>query len=293
MIKALYDFEGNSDMELSVRRGQILELVADADDYWYFAHEPVSNKEGFVPKSFMEHVCAPPNDKDSAFLSFEFHQSQIGHVLHDFDARADDEFSAHRRDIVEIVEDFDPNWISVRSFRSRAPAKLIPRSYVEIFAEQTQRKHLHRLRRSSTPEKSMIMDEQPKRLFRHSSSSLEVPKHQGIDVSSGDVYGQSYVLFEHRNIHEKKSTENPLEAFLRQYKFSPNGKAWILTIDVVHHDTGKTARIRRTYEQFFDMHKRLLQMFPYTTDGKRIIPYMVREFNLQREKWKPIFTHSS
>ncbi|KAL1898511.1 class II myosin [Sporothrix stenoceras] len=56
--KVLYDFAGQKDNEMSIKAGQIIEIVQKENNGWWLAK--INDKQAWVPAAYVEEVVAPP-----------------------------------------------------------------------------------------------------------------------------------------------------------------------------------------------------------------------------------------
>ncbi|CAK7226748.1 class II myosin [Sporothrix curviconia] len=58
MAKVLYDFAGQKDNEMSIKAGQIIEIIQKENNGWWLAK--INDKQAWVPAAYVEEVAPPP-----------------------------------------------------------------------------------------------------------------------------------------------------------------------------------------------------------------------------------------
>ncbi|KZT62262.1 hypothetical protein CALCODRAFT_490018 [Calocera cornea HHB12733] len=119
VVKALYDYEAQSDDELSIKEDQILYVLDNADpEWWKVRHKTESSEDegpsGVVPASYVEEV------------------EPVGIVkaLYDYDANAEGELSVKEGDVL-IVYDKEDDWILVKGDQRDSKVGFVPGTYVQ------------------------------------------------------------------------------------------------------------------------------------------------------------------
>ncbi|KZO91376.1 hypothetical protein CALVIDRAFT_505787 [Calocera viscosa TUFC12733] len=119
VVKALYDYEAQSEDELSVKEDQILYVLDNADpEWWKVRHKTESSEEegpsGVVPATYVEEV------------------EPIGIVraLYDYDAGAEGELSIKEGDVL-IVYEREDDWILVKGDQRDSKVGFVPGTYVQ------------------------------------------------------------------------------------------------------------------------------------------------------------------
>lgn len=104
--KALFDFNAQSDKELSFKKGDFLDLLHSIDDNWLEAK--LAGNKGNIPRSYVKvltlqqfrELSSPGPPKDT----------QLAKVLFDFQGQADKELSFKKGDDLYIEKKIDANW---------------------------------------------------------------------------------------------------------------------------------------------------------------------------------------
>lgn len=124
--RALYDYDAAADDEMTIREGDIIDIVED-DGQWATGER--DGKLGMFPISYVEFVPAsggPGGEQDVP----EAKQSALrkARALHDYDATAADELSIREGDLIDIVQEDGDGW-SVGVLNGQQGS--FPTSYVE------------------------------------------------------------------------------------------------------------------------------------------------------------------
>ncbi|EJT97499.1 hypothetical protein DACRYDRAFT_119198 [Dacryopinax primogenitus] len=119
VIKALYDYEAQSDDELTVKEDDILYLLDNSDsEWWKVRHKTDSSDDegpsGVVPATYVEEV------------------QPVGIVkaLYDYEANANGELSIKEGDVLIMYEKED-DWILVKGDQRDSKVGFVPATYVE------------------------------------------------------------------------------------------------------------------------------------------------------------------
>ncbi|KAI8344391.1 hypothetical protein BC941DRAFT_507949 [Chlamydoabsidia padenii] len=167
VIKALYDYQAQSPLELSFTRGDFFHVTGrENDTHWYEACNPVTNTRGVVPVSYFQVLeknerGAQGNDSPSSMpplvstttaataISFgqqqqetnfdEFQQGGgkkmqplYGIVLYDFQAERSDELDAKAGEPIIVIAQSNEEWFVAKPIGRLGGPGLIPVSFVEI-----------------------------------------------------------------------------------------------------------------------------------------------------------------
>ncbi|KAJ3270203.1 cytoskeletal protein binding protein [Terramyces sp. JEL0728] len=117
VARVLYDYEAQTDEELTVKEGGILLITDDTDQDWWTAYErPLDTfqegRSGLVPLTYVEEatpIC-------------------IVNAIFDYDAQNDEEITIHEGDLIRIYEKVDADWWFGKHDHD---VGLVPATYVE------------------------------------------------------------------------------------------------------------------------------------------------------------------
>ncbi|AQZ11578.1 SLA1 (YBL007C) [Zygosaccharomyces parabailii] len=122
VVKALYDYEPQTDEELAIQENDLLYLLqkSDVDDWWTVkkrvigldAEEPT----GLVPSNYVEPAAAIRAVK----AIYDYEEAQ----------NPDEEITFHENELFDVFDDQDPDWLLVQS-KSSGSYGFIPGNYVE------------------------------------------------------------------------------------------------------------------------------------------------------------------
>ncbi|KAI1429920.1 hypothetical protein F5Y12DRAFT_781543 [Xylaria sp. FL1777] len=168
VIRALYDYEAQTDQELSFSRGDFFHVIGrEEDNDWYEACNPaLPDARGLVPVSFFQalgrterdsgqsdsgpRLPTKKEDHDSGFsesntvpltpaLSQRSSKSigktgamVYGIVMYDFQAERPDELEAKAGEAIIVIAQSNPEWFVAKPIGRLGGPGLIPVSFVEI-----------------------------------------------------------------------------------------------------------------------------------------------------------------
>ncbi|KAI1726454.1 SH3 domain-containing protein [Ditylenchus destructor] len=141
--RALYDFQGEYDNELTFSVGDIIYLTRKVDDEWLEGKAQKSGNSGIFPTSFVEVVVDFDGEKSATSCANRDQSvtptvtSGVASVLHDFAARYEDELAVNAGDSVKVVEIIDDNWARCQNL-SNGKCGIVPQSFLQIFLDNEQ-----------------------------------------------------------------------------------------------------------------------------------------------------------
>ncbi len=124
--RALHDFEGQAEHELSLKAGDIVVLSDWSDDAWWTGTD-ANGKHGSFPASYVELVSGPtPGGEDHQHYTVDYHDGESAaaaayadnnnsnkvKAVHEFVAENEGELSLKEGDLVTVLEYVDDEWIS-------------------------------------------------------------------------------------------------------------------------------------------------------------------------------------
>jgi hypothetical protein len=111
-----YDFDGNSPDDLPCKSGTKLVVEKEVDD-WYYCKNITTHAQGWIPKSFCK----------ESIISAQ--------VVYCFIARKEDELSCDVGQIVEVLDQSDNDWWTVRIGEQQG---LVPSSFLKEIQEDAE-----------------------------------------------------------------------------------------------------------------------------------------------------------
>ncbi|KAG5457234.1 MAG: SH3 domain-containing protein, partial [Olpidium bornovanus] len=122
VYRALYNYAGQSEEELSFDEDAILYILDNSDPEWWSAQEKIpfgqglqeDGKIGLIPSNYVEEMEALATVV----------------AVYDYEARTEEELTMKEDDHLEVYADDDPDWLLVR--RNGSEFGLVPSSYVEL-----------------------------------------------------------------------------------------------------------------------------------------------------------------
>ncbi|KAM6938641.1 SH3 domain-containing protein 19-like [Lycodopsis pacificus] len=121
---ALYDYDGNSDGDLSFQQGDRILISRHVDAEWSCGR--LNGTEGVFPRAFVESSTAgqQPNNQQSGAAA-----GSRGKAMFDYPSQCDEELSLQVGDIITGLEPVDEEWFLGDLRGKRA---LVPKNYVQV-----------------------------------------------------------------------------------------------------------------------------------------------------------------
>ncbi|KAJ8416527.1 hypothetical protein AAFF_G00358150, partial [Aldrovandia affinis] len=144
---ARYNFKADTNVELSLRKGERVVLLRQVDHNWYEGKIPETNKQGIFPVSYVDvikksptkspghhaesslphsyssdriHSLGSSKSQRSAFAQDALHcQGEAFQALYNYVPRNEDELELKEGDIVDVMEKCDDGWFVGTSRRSK------------------------------------------------------------------------------------------------------------------------------------------------------------------------------
>ncbi|XP_078252820.1 sorbin and SH3 domain-containing protein 2-like isoform X3 [Rhinoraja longicauda] len=143
---AKYNFNADTNVELSLKKGERVILVRRVDQNWYEGRIPGTNRQGIFPITYVDVLkkvqgkntaeclshCMPlnfPNDRSHSLGSTRPHQPPLAHpeahigepyeAMYNYNPRNEDELELKEADIVDVMEKCDDGWFVGTSRRSK------------------------------------------------------------------------------------------------------------------------------------------------------------------------------
>ncbi|XP_053086797.1 sorbin and SH3 domain-containing protein 2 isoform X4 [Pangasianodon hypophthalmus] len=127
---ARYNFNADTNVELSLRKGERVILLRKVDKNWYEGRIPGSNKQGIFPVSYVDVIKGSPSKSsghrvDTHRVQKRMMQDSLHGAGEPFQAvynyvpRNEDELELREGDVVDVVEKCDDGWFVGTSRRSR------------------------------------------------------------------------------------------------------------------------------------------------------------------------------
>lgn len=126
-----FDFTGNSEREIDLKRGQLVWVYEEVDQNWFHGElsTGVSTATGIFPKSFVEIIDG--TEKISNFRVLEY---GVAEVLYDIKGRNEKELTATKGQTVALIRKINDNWWQARTTTTYTqPQKgIIPDNYLKV-----------------------------------------------------------------------------------------------------------------------------------------------------------------
>ncbi|KAI9051727.1 hypothetical protein LZ554_004767 [Drepanopeziza brunnea f. sp. 'monogermtubi'] len=219
VIRALYDYEAQSNQELSFTKGDFFHVIGRENDTdWYEACNPaVPDARGLVPVAFFQAlgkterdsghsdlspqaVRAPDHDSgysdtsatlvgtDTARSSKTMGKGSgamvYGIVMYDFAAERPDELDARAGEAIIVIAQSNPEWFVAKPIGRLGGPGLIPVSFIEIRdmgSGQAVTDASEAVQRAGVPK----VEEWKKMAAEYKNSSITLGKFEGADAQQG------------------------------------------------------------------------------------------------------------
>ncbi|KAJ8271756.1 hypothetical protein COCON_G00106150 [Conger conger] len=132
---ARYNFNADTNVELSLRKGERVVLLRQVDQNWYEGKIAETNKQGIFPVSYVDITKRSPAKSPGPYRESPSPQGHTPkssrrpasggsggepfHVLYNYLPRNEDELELSEGDIVDVMEKCDDGWFVGMSRRSR------------------------------------------------------------------------------------------------------------------------------------------------------------------------------
>eukprot|EP00058_Branchiostoma_floridae_P026034 XP_002611524.1 hypothetical protein BRAFLDRAFT_63839 [Branchiostoma floridae] len=126
VVNVLYDFEGESSDELSVKAGRKLKVLSLVSADWLLGE--VDGRQGRFPASFVDHIpsnvpAAPAEPSGNGTQGSSYYIAK-----YDFVGQSEGELSFKAGDRMSLISELDADWLTVMIDSNEG---VVPRSYVE------------------------------------------------------------------------------------------------------------------------------------------------------------------
>ena len=140
LVKAAYKYEARKAKELTVGKGDVLEVVNAKNDKWWKVRRTTGNttEEGYVPATYVKKYKAPaPAMAAAAAGSPAPAAAAVAEKrvkgLYKYEARKGKELSMAKGEVLAIVNERDAKWWKVRrTVGNTSEMGYVPVSYVEV-----------------------------------------------------------------------------------------------------------------------------------------------------------------
>ncbi|XP_077061103.1 sorbin and SH3 domain-containing protein 2 isoform X10 [Siphateles boraxobius] len=129
---ARYNFNADTNVELSLRKGERVILLRKVDQNWYEGKIPGSNKQGIFPMSYVDVIKGSPSKSPSHQGDTHTHRAQKKtmqdsqnaggepfQAVYNYVPRNEDELELKDGDIVDVIEKCDDGWFVGTSRRTK------------------------------------------------------------------------------------------------------------------------------------------------------------------------------
>lgn len=284
-IKALYSYQAQSPKELSFLGGDFFYVKNEEQD-WYNASNPSSGKQGMVPKSYFEVVdrSRPRSLSGSARSRHSEHDqlSKMGSlyaiVLYDFQAEKSDELTAHAGENLFICAHHNYEWFIAKPIGRLGGPGLVPVGFVSIVDIGSGYATGNEVKDDITSVSLPTVQEWKGYIAKYKASNISLGSvEQNPPLSPNSRYTkQQQELPVPPTTNNDFVTKASVEAFgLEEDKY------WFEVNCEI--SSGKRRKLKRYYQDFYDLQVKLLDSFPAESGKlrdnngqwtKRIMPYI-------------------
>lgn len=311
VIKALYNYQAQSQGELSFKKGDFFHVLRDEGE-WYEAFNPMNNARGMVPKSYFEMFGRTRHDSQNAHPDGVLRvasTSSVGAmpqqppnlgtlyaiVLYDFQAEKADELTVYAGENLFICAHHDYEWFIAKPIGRLGGPGLVPVGFVTIIDIATGYATGNGVQEDIGSVNLPTVQEWKMTIARYKASNISLgsvdQQAQSLGVLSrnssrsfsqnqgGHSNGDGSGLDFDASIPRPDSVlviDAAVESFYLQ-----DDKYWFqVTCEMSDR---KTRILKRYYEDFYDLQVKLLDLFPKEggklrdNNGqwtKRIMPYI-------------------
>lgn len=287
-IKALYNYQLQSPKELSFAEGDFFYVVSEEQD-WYKASNPSNGKQGMVPKSYFEVIDrAGPRSSNGSMASRQSshdNSSKLGSlyaiVLYDFQAEKSDELTAYAGENLFICAHHNFEWFIAKPIGRLGGPGLVPVGFVSIVDIATGYATGNEVRDDISSAYLPTVLEWKGYIAKYKASNISLGSvEQNVALSASDNSNsggkQQQDLPMTRIPHSDVVTKASVESFGMEddrYWFEVNCEV----------SSGKRRKLKRYYQDFYDLQVKLLDSFPAESGKlrdnngqwtKRIMPYI-------------------
>ena len=138
LVKAAYKYDARKSKELTVAKGDVLEVVNAKNDKWWKVRRTTGNttEEGYVPATYVKKYKAPPAplamDAAPASPAAAVAEKRVK-ALYKYEARKGKELTIVKGEVLAIVNERDAKWWKVRrTVGDTSQLGYVPVSYVEV-----------------------------------------------------------------------------------------------------------------------------------------------------------------
>lgn len=273
MIRALSSYRSQKSGEVSFVEGELF-VVLDEEREWYQAFNPSTKKQGVVPKNYFEIVDKNRiASRHASIVSQQSEQPKMGTlyaiVLYDFQAEKSDELTSYAGENLFICAHHNYEWFIAKPIGRLGGPGLVPVEFVTII--------------DITSGYATGNDVKDDITFVNLPTVQEwktnIAKYKASNISLGSVEHQPTATAQaHKSfgLDQDVVTKAAVESFGLE-----DEKYWFeVTCEL---SSGKGRRLKRCYQDFYDLQVRLLDSFP-AESGKlrdpngqwtrRIMPYI-------------------
>ncbi|KAI8333777.1 hypothetical protein EDC96DRAFT_451084 [Choanephora cucurbitarum] len=98
-VRSLYDYDAQNEDELSIRQGELLELIEQDDGSGWIKAKSTNHCLGLIPTSYVEYLSSEPEERQEIVVA-----------LYDFEAASAEELNMKEGDIIYVTKKDDSGW---------------------------------------------------------------------------------------------------------------------------------------------------------------------------------------
>lgn len=278
-VKALHTYHSKGPRELSFNKGDFFYVIGEQGE-WFEVANPATEQEGIVLKKYFEVIgkrSSTPGSMLSRNSSVSSGPAKLGSlyaiVLYDFKAEKPDELTAYAGENLFICAHHNYEWFIAKPIGRLGGPGLVPVSFVSIIdiatGYATGNDIVDDINSSNLP----TVQEWKANVAKYKASNIALGQ---IEHNNYDIYGSNHASM----VSISSGTDRVVRASVDMFGLE-NEKYWFgVTCETA---SGKSRKLKRYYQDFYDLQVQLLDKFPAESGKlrdssgqwtKRIIPYI-------------------
>ncbi|GMM58704.1 phosphatidylinositol-3-phosphate-binding protein [Maudiozyma humilis] len=285
-IRALHHYKAQSASQLSFAKGDFFYVSDDQGDdgEWFHATNPAQGQSGLVPKSYFEVIDKRASSTSSASTGKKF-GSLYAIVLYDFKAEKSDELSVHVGENLFICAHHNYEWFIAKPIGRLGGPGLVPVGFVSIVDIASGYSTGNEVAADIAAVNLPSVQEWKSTVAKYKASNIALDQF-GNDYPQDDTTmaamagGVAGGLPAHVTEADDMSTDYLTRAAVTSYSFEDDKYFYEVSCELA---SGKLRRLKRSYQDFYDLQVQLLDKYPAESGKlrdkngqwtKRIVPYI-------------------
>lgn len=294
VIKALHHYNAKSSKELSFIRGDFFYVSSEKGD-WYNVTNPAAGKTGLVPKSYFEII-----DKRSSSISSLGNQSMTNVqtngkkfgslyaiVLYDFKAEKSDELTVHVGENLFICAHHNYEWFIAKPIGRLGGPGLVPVGFVSIIDITTGYASGNEIAEDISSVNLPTVQEWKSDVAKYKASNIALGQFESDYNPDGTMFNDGNTLSYNdgglpsfATEADDLNTDYLISVAVSSFSFEDEKYWYEVNCEL---SNGKYRRLKRSYQDFYDLQVQLLDKYPAESGKlrdkngqwtKRIVPYI-------------------